>query len=132
LFCGDVVGSINAMDQQEASPLRRWPRYRFQVPVRITVNRDRYVATLTAVGTEMNEGGMALYAGIELTVGDQLQLEFELQNCDHPIGVRGVVCNRPGDGYYYGIAFLPVSAEERGSLVLLRQMLRSAVGHLDS
>jgi len=120
------------MDPQEASTQRRWPRYRFQVPVRVTIQRDRYVATLTAVGTEMNEGGMALYAGIELSVGDQLQLEFELQSWDHPIAVRGVICNRPGDGYYYGVAFLPVSAEERGSLVLLRQMLRSAVGHLDS
>ena len=120
------------MDQHEATPTRRWPRYRFQVPVRVTVRRDRYVATLTAIGTEMNEGGMALYAGIELSIGDQLQLEFELQNWDHPITVRAVVCNRPGDGYYYGVAFLPAGPTERGNLVLLGQMLRSAVGHLDS
>lgn len=115
---------------EQNSAQRRWPRYRFQVPVRITL--DGCTEPIRAVGTELNEGGIAVYAGVELEIGDQLNLEFESHEWEHPVTVRGVVCNRPGDGYYYGVSFLTTRPTERGALVLLRQMLRSAVGHLDS
>jgi len=119
--------------EPDSSPgQRRWPRYQFQVPVRILLERNAEPEVVRGLGTEMNEGGIAVYAGIELQVGEPVQVEFTVWHSGQALRVRGVVRNRPGDGYYYGIAFLPQSAEDRNDLILLRQLLRSAAGHLDS
>ena len=82
---------------------RRWPRYQFQLPVRIIFRRGEEVIIVDAVGSEVNEGGICASAGIDLWVGQRIEVELAAPR-SAPVKVQGVVRNRRG--FSYGIAFL--------------------------
>lgn len=54
-------------------------------------------------GNELSEGGMALTAGVELRLGDLVDIEFTPPYSGSPLRHRGIVRNRTG--YRYGIEF---------------------------
>lgn len=62
-------------------------------------------------------------AGVELTVGDGLEIEFTLPYSSEPIRVAGTVCNRTG--YRYGCEFVTDDQEERKDVARLRQALQT-------
>lgn len=68
-------------------------------------------------GTEISEGGMALYAGIPLELGDVMEIEFQTDRKRIPAVVR----NR--SGYFFGLEFLtPLEADdERPALPAIPQ-----------
>ncbi len=84
--------------------VRRWPRYRFDVPVRVITQRPTKVIVAQGRGRELNPGGMSVFAGMELGLGDQIALEFTPPSSAKPIRVRCFVRNR--NGYHYGIEFI--------------------------
>jgi len=102
---------------------RRWPRYKIDVPVRAVVHRADKTLIRDGRGTEMSEGGMCLSAGVELGIGDEIEVEFTPPYSGDPIRVRSEVRNR--DGYRYGVEFVPDGKEERSDVVRLRQMLKT-------
>jgi hypothetical protein len=55
---------------------RRWPRYKVDFPVRLIVCKEKKASIFDARGTSLSEGGMALFAGTELRMGDQVAVEF--------------------------------------------------------
>ena len=85
-----------------ASPahLRRWPRHPVDLPVRVTSSKGMKV-TVPGRGTEMSEGGMALYAGITLDPGDLMEVEFLTPRRAR---MHGIVRNR--NGFCIGLEFL--------------------------
>jgi len=111
---------------------RRWQRYHFDVPIRLVFENGNYTRVAEGRGTELNEGGLGLYAGIELEIGDQVEVELTVPFYGLPLKLQGVVRNRPGNGYYYGIQFVDTDATQRGEIALLAKMLESAAGQLDS
>ncbi|HST10233.1 MAG TPA: PilZ domain-containing protein [Terriglobales bacterium] len=82
---------------------RRWPRYRLDVPIRLIVQTANKISVIVGRGNELNEGGMALTAGVELRLGDEIHIEFTPPYSGSPIRIRGVVRNRAG--YRYGMEF---------------------------
>jgi hypothetical protein len=88
------------MTTETAKPARRWPRYRLDFPLRLIVHGPAKTTVIVGRGNELNEGGMALTAGVELKLGDQTEIEFIPPYAGSPIRVRGVVRNRKG--YRYG------------------------------
>ncbi len=46
--------------------VRRWPRYKLNVPLRVIADLETKVAIVQGRGTELNGGGLAVFAGIEL------------------------------------------------------------------
>ncbi|HXY49224.1 MAG TPA: PilZ domain-containing protein [Terriglobales bacterium] len=91
-----------------ASPahLRRWPRHPVDLPVRVTSSKGTKI-TVPGRGTEMSEGGMALYAGIALEPGDLMEVEFLTP---HHARMSGVVRSR--NGFCIGLEFLtPLTIE---------------------
>jgi hypothetical protein len=111
---------------------RRWQRYHFDVPIRLVFENGQTSRVAEGRGTELNEGGLGLYAGIELEIGDQVEVELTVPFYGLPLKLQGVVRNRPGNGYYYGIQFVDTNATQRGEIALLAKMLESAAGQLDS
>jgi len=111
---------------------RRWQRYHFDVPIRLVFENGNHTRVAEGRGTELNEGGLGLYAGIELEIGDQVEVELTVPFYGLPLKLQGVVRNRPGNGYYYGIQFVDTDATQRGEIALLAKMLESAAGQLDS
>jgi hypothetical protein len=88
---------------------RRWPRYHLDVPIRVIVHTARKTSVIVGRGNELNEGGMAVTAGVELQLGDETEIEFTPPYSNSPIRIRSVVRNR--SGYRYGMEF--VAADDR-------------------
>ena len=87
---------------------RRWARLHLRVPVRVLVQRPDCLQIVNGQGTELNEGGVALYAALELEIGDRVEIEFPDPNSGKPLRKSAVVRNRAG--YSYGLQFLLGSA----------------------
>lgn len=111
---------------------RRWQRYHFDVPIRLVFENGNHTRVAEGRGTELNEGGLGLYAGIELEIGDHVEVELTVPFYCLALRLKGVVRNRPGNGYYYGIQFVDSDATQKGEITLLAKMLQSAAGQLDS
>lgn len=105
---------------------RRWQRLKIDVPIRVIARRSDRTQIVTGRGTEVSEGGVAVCAGIELRIGDEMWVEFTPPFSGEPIRVRAVVRNR--SGYRYGAEFLSGSAEESERNARLRELLRFASG----
>jgi PilZ domain-containing protein len=107
------------MTIETAKRTRRWPRYRLDVPLRVIVHGPG--KTTVGRGNELNEGGMALTAGVELKLGDQTEIEFTPPYAGLPIRIRGVVRNR--NGYRYGMEFVAENDREEEEVLRWRTML---------
>jgi hypothetical protein len=106
---------------------RRWKRYQIRVPVRLVVHRGDVSTRINGRGTELNEGGMCIFAGVELNNGDQVELEFTAPYAPEPLRIWASVRNRYG--YYYGFEFLTENNGERQEVEKFREVLRSATGN---
>ncbi|HVP52392.1 MAG TPA: PilZ domain-containing protein [Terriglobales bacterium] len=124
------MASIPPVDNPSAE--RRWQRFHFDVPIRLVFENGRHIRVAEGRGTELNEGGLGLYAGVELEIGDQVEVELTVPFYSLSLKLQGVVRNRPGNGYYYGIQFVDTDAAQRGEIALFAKMLETAAGNLDS
>jgi len=115
---------------QEPSERRRWRRYHLTVPVRITIEKLLHVSVIDSRSSQMNDGGLAVYADTELSIGDKADLEFKPPHFDRALTLRGVVRNHKGN--FYGVEFLATSATERDQLARFREILRTKVGCIDA
>jgi len=100
---------------------RRWPRYKIDVPVRAVIHKPDRTLIREGRGMEMSEGGMRLLIGVELGLGEEIEVEFTPPYSGRPIRVRSEVRNR--NGYRYGVELVPAGMEERSEVTRLRQML---------
>jgi PilZ domain len=101
---------------------RRFPRYKLNVPVRVIVDKSDKVVIVQGRGDELNEGGMAIFAGVELSVGGQMAVEFTPPYSGNPIRVRCVVRDRRG--YNYGVEFLLENETDNERVSDIRAALR--------
>lgn len=108
---------------------RRWKRFHLEVPVRLVLHRPAYASSVSGRGTELNEGGMCVFAGLELLLGDQVAVEFTPPYGEAPTRLWAVVRNRAG--YYYGLEFLAENTGERDEVERFRSGLRGSAGQYD-
>jgi hypothetical protein len=106
--------------------VRRWPRYKVDVPIRIIVRIETKVVILDGRGNSLSEGGMALFAGVELKPGDQVAVEFTPPYAGPPIRVEARICNRAG--YNYGLEFLTDTRTRQEQATKLRNHLVTLAG----
>jgi hypothetical protein len=111
------------LPQQGYATMRRWPRYKVDVPVRVITQGLTKVAIVQGRGSELNNGGMAIFAGTELAMDAQVQVEFTPPYSGQPIRVRCFVRNR--DGYRYGVEFITESDDDYESVNQIEAILRS-------
>jgi len=111
------------LPQPGYTKMRRWPRYRINVPVRVVVQRPDKTVIISGRGMELNEGGMALFAGVELKVGQRVEIEFTPPYDGQPLRVRGVIRNR--NGYNYGSEFLVLNREDKIQAEQIRHVLQA-------
>lgn len=110
-----------AETDQTAPAGRRWRRSQLTVPVRVTIETSRNVNVINTRGSQMNDGGLAVRADRELTIGDEAEIKFMPPHFYPFVRLRGVIRNRDGD--LYGLEFLAASATETGQLDLFRHIL---------
>ena len=116
--------SSTALGEKVIHPVaRRWTRHKLDVPVRVIVHLEDKSRVISGRGKEISEGGMAVFAGVELRVGDKIEVEFT-PPYGGPIRVQGMVRNR--QGYSYGVEFFTVNQEQAAEQERLRAALNSA------
>ncbi len=101
---------------------RRWPRYRLDIPVRLVATKGDKVAIVQGRGNELNEGGLTLFAGIELAQDEPVSVEFTPPYAGGPIRVRCLVRNR--EHFRYGVEFMTESDEDKMNADQIRSVLR--------
>ena len=104
-----------------AISVRRWQRYKADVPIRIIVQQENKVLIVDGRGRSLSEGGMAMFAGTELRLGHQVAIEFTPPYSALPIRVGGRICTRAG--YCYGLEFQTSTDAERQQAADFRSQL---------
>lgn len=84
--------------------VRRWPRCKLGIPLRLITERPRALSIVEGRGTELNCGGMTVFAAIEFAVNEQIAVEFVPPESTTPIRVRCFIRNR--NGFFYGVEFI--------------------------
>jgi hypothetical protein len=100
---------------------RRWQRFQLTAPVRVTIGETQRVNVINTRGSQMNNGGLAVRADTELTIGDEAEIKFTPPHFYPFVRLRGVIRNRVDN--VYGVEFLAASAEEERQLDLFRRIL---------
>lgn len=107
---------------------RRWERHLIDVPIRLIFWNSLHNSRIAeARGRDMSEGGMAVFAGVELRIGDIVEVEFTPAYSGQPLRVKAEVRNRRG--YSWGLEFLNDTATEQSQAARLRELLMSASGN---
>ena len=83
------------------SNIRRWNRLPVDLPVRLVTSKGLSTTVVLGRGTELSEGGMAVYAGILLNPGDLLEVEFDM-----PFHSRVPAIVRSRNGFCFGLEFI--------------------------
>src|ERR1041385_661003 len=60
----------------ERAVFRRWQRYRLNLPIRLIFSKDGTTKITAGRGNDMSEGGVLVFAGLELKTGDEVSIEF--------------------------------------------------------
>jgi PilZ domain-containing protein len=122
LSVGVPSNSGPVMNQPALSTLRRWPRYKLDLPVRVIAEKGSKTMIVQGRGNELNEGGLALFVGMELAMGQHVSVEFTPPYSGQPMRARAIVRNR--SGYTYGVEFMMESNEDIGNASQIRSVLR--------
>jgi PilZ domain len=105
--------------------VRRWPRYKVDVPIRVITQLPAKIAVIEGRGRELNCGGMTVFVGAELALGQQVAVEFTPPYLGQPIRVRCFVRNRTG--YSFGVEFITENDADYRAVAQLEMALK-AVG----
>ncbi len=103
--------------------MRRWPRSKIRVPVTLIVRKADKTVFVQARGQDLNEGGIAVFAGTELRIGEIVEISFTPPYQGQPLIARTIIRNRRG--YTYGMEFLAQSKDDAAQVERIREVLRA-------
>ena len=67
---------VSAAKMPSPANARRWQRHEIDLPVHVVLHNEVSRMLVPGRGTEISEGGMALYAGIHLKPNELMEIEF--------------------------------------------------------
>ena len=117
-----IVSVIPQTTSESQVNTRRWKRYKLDVPVRIIVHNRMKTKIADARGNELNEGGLCVAAGLELQIGDRVEVEFTPPYSGEPVRARADVKDR--NGYSYGMEFVLLESEDIENVMQIRAALQ--------
>ena len=112
---------------QERAVFRRWQRYRLNIPIRLIYTHEGTSKIVSGRGNDMSEGGVLVFAGLELKTGDEVSIEFTPPFSAGPVRAKGIVRHRRG--YNYGVEFVQETEADKESTERFRGLLRLAAGN---
>jgi hypothetical protein len=110
----------------EKAIFRRWQRYRLNLPIRLVVTREEGTRIADGRANDISEGGMLIFAGLELRTDDQVQIEFTPPYSSNPVRVPSLVRHRRG--YNYGVEFRAETRTDQEQVERFRNLLQLAAG----
>jgi c-di-GMP-binding flagellar brake protein YcgR len=103
------------MDNSESDKAkRRFERFEVEARVKVAVVRKGEKVNFSGTAHDISVGGMALFLGGDLNVGETVTVTFALVFSTQLI-VQGVVRSR--DRYEYGIEFLHVNKAQQDEII---------------
>lgn len=93
---------------------RRYPRYRAEFPVTLTLLSSEGHRSLGAHCRDLSVAGMGVLVAEELNVGEVVALAFTFPGSAQPWELRAVLRHRRG--YHYGFEFLSLSEQQGQAL----------------
>jgi PilZ domain len=118
--------SAESRPGREKAIFRRWQRYRLNLPIRLIVTRDEGTRIADGRANDISEGGMLIFAGIELRAEDRVIIEFTPPYSSNPLRAPGIVRHRRG--YNYGVEFRMESAADIENIGKFRNLLTLSAG----
>lgn len=118
--------SSESRPSREKAIFRRWQRYRLNLPIRLIVTRDDGTRIADGRANDISEGGMLIFAGIELRGEDRVSVEFTPPYSSAPLRAPGIVRHRRG--YNYGVEFRLESAADIEDTMKFRKLLSMSAG----
>ncbi len=103
---------------------RRYPRFRIDARIEISVFRDGRTIALWGRTNEIGQDGVGATLSGELTVGEVVSMEFPIPVSPHFLRVRAIV--RYSAGLRCGFEFLIVTEEQRETLCRACEVLSTA------
>ena len=103
--------------------MRRWPRLKIRVPVTVIVKKPNKTVYIDGRGTDLNEGGIAVFAGAELGIGEEVEISFTPPYRGEPLIARTIIRNRRG--YTYGMEFVKETRDDAARVDRIRQVLKA-------
>ena len=85
-------------------------RLHVNVPTEVWVSKPDSLQVVLGRGTDLSENGLALYAAVELDIGDRVEIQLTDPDSGASLGMSALVRNRAG--HFYGLQFLPRSAPQ--------------------
>jgi hypothetical protein len=76
------------------SPRRRWPRQKVDVPVRLVLRGYNRTFLVEGCGNDLSEGGMLVFAGLQLPVGREVEVEIQLPESREPLRLPATIRDR--------------------------------------
>src|SRR5215472_5224072 len=110
----------------QRTSFRRWERQRLNVPIRLIVSREDRTRITEGRVNDISEGGMLVFAGVELRGGEKLAVEFTLPYSSTPVRAPAIVRHRRG--YHYGIEFGSETLADQEQTEKFRNLLQLGVG----
>ncbi len=117
---------MNPNSAQERAIFRRWQRYRLNLPIRLIVCRDESTRVVEGRANDISEGGMLVFAGVELRTDDKVFIEFTPPYSSAPVRAPGTIRHRRG--YHYGVEFLDETPGDVEQTSRFRNLLKLAAG----
>ena len=121
-----LTSEMNQQDREERGVFRRWQRFRLNMPVRLIVLRDNSTRITDGRANDISDGGLLIFAGFELKMGDTVHVEFTPPFSGEAVRARGVIRHRRG--YNYGIQFQSQTPMEEDQIRKFRNLLSMAAG----
>jgi len=115
---------MNIQNTQDRGVFRRWQRFRLNMPIRLIVSRDNITRITDGRANDISDGGLLVFAGIELNTGDNVFVEFTPPYSGEAVRARGVVRHRRG--YTYGVQFYSENATEEDQIKKFRGLMSMA------
>jgi len=97
------------------SPSRSWAR--FPIHTRITLNYTRtgQPSFVQGQGGDICEGGMSIFVPVDLELGQELKLSFQMPYRSTPVQLKAVVRNRAR--FRYGLEFTEMTTDQHEMIV---------------
>lgn len=118
---------VGIRSSQERAVFRRWQRYRLNIPIRLIYTHEGTSKIVSGRGNDMSEGGVLVFAGLELKTGDEVSIEFTPPFSAGPVRAKGIVRHRRG--YNYGVEFVQETEADKEMTERFRGLLRLAAGN---
>ncbi|MGA2960035.1 MAG: PilZ domain-containing protein [Candidatus Korobacteraceae bacterium] len=84
--------------------LRRWARYQAHLVTCLIAQKPKKAVIVPGRGSELNHGGMTVYAGVELAVNEHVRVSFTPPYSGESMTLQCVIRDR--NGYTYGVEFI--------------------------